>query len=90
MKDRSGNGEEVCDGRVGGCATADEGSSWRRGSRSRMGGMEVGACLRETVTTVCDDCPRLYFESEQNDTRVEDRWAVSPRNAGRPPNRVGF
>jgi hypothetical protein len=47
MKDRSGNGEEVCDGRVGGCATTDEGSSWRRGSRSRMGGMEVGARLRE-------------------------------------------
>jgi hypothetical protein len=39
--------EEVYDGRAGGGATADEGSSSRRGSRSRMGGMEVDVRLRE-------------------------------------------
>jgi hypothetical protein len=38
----------------------------------------------------CDDCRSLYSESEQNNTRVEDRWVVSPPSAGRPPNRVGF
>lgn len=39
-------------------------------------GRDGGGCAstRGTVTTVCDDCRRLYFESEQNDTRVEDRW----------------
>jgi hypothetical protein len=37
-----------------------------------------------------DDCRSLYSETEQNDTRVEGRWAVSPRSAGRLPNRFRF
>jgi hypothetical protein len=87
----------------------DEGSIWRWGRRSAMGGPAWvrrptkdrhgggGAGLGwegwrwvRVYARDCDYCRSLYFESEQNDTRVEDRWAVSPRSAGRLPNRFMF